>query len=207
MSSKVLFTSDTHFFHKAVIDYCDRPFRTLDGQLDVEAMNAALVDNWNAAVAPGDTVYHLGDFAMGPREHLAPTRAKLNGRIVLIKGNHDRSKSAMLEAGFDEVYNSLTLPGQGVTVYLRHIPPKEHDDHEFGRMYDARLTREPNEYYDYFLCGHVHTAWRRRGNVINVGVDVWGYRPVRLEELLAATDEASDTTDKNAVNDESIGQV
>ena len=48
----VFLTADTHFFHKNIVDYCDRPFRTLDGHPDVKAMNEALIEQWNATVRP-----------------------------------------------------------------------------------------------------------------------------------------------------------
>ena len=54
--SEVFFTSDTHFDHEAIIWLCNRPFTC------VEEMNDKLIENWNATVGPGDTVFHLGDF-------------------------------------------------------------------------------------------------------------------------------------------------
>ena len=54
------FTSDPHFGHANIIRFCDRPFD------DVQAMNDALVHRWNAVVQPEDTVYVLGDVALGP---------------------------------------------------------------------------------------------------------------------------------------------
>jgi calcineurin-like phosphoesterase family protein len=34
------------------------------------------------------------------------------------------------------------------------------------------------------LCGHVHEAWKRHVRVINVGVDVWDFYPVSVDQLL-----------------------
>jgi calcineurin-like phosphoesterase family protein len=160
----IFFTSDTHLGHARVIDYCKRPFR------DVEHMDDELVRRWNARVGSDDTVYHLGDFAMGPKANLAGYRQRLNGRIRLVLGNHDRSYMAMREAGFDEVLKWSMPTLDGHPLFLRHIPrpwPLEAGIH---------------------LCGHVHERWRRQGNVINVGVDQWDFEPKTLQELLAAED-------------------
>lgn len=36
--------SDTHFNHKNIINYCNRPFR------DINEMNNTIIDNWNKSV-------------------------------------------------------------------------------------------------------------------------------------------------------------
>ena len=41
---KIWFIADSHFSHKNVIDYCNRPF------CSVEEMNSALIYNWNKIV-------------------------------------------------------------------------------------------------------------------------------------------------------------
>jgi len=160
---KIYFTSDNHFFHTNILDYCHRPFST------VEDMNAAMLERWNETVKPGDLVYHLGDFAMGPVENVGRIRQQLNGRIILLLGNHDRSARAMLEQGIDEVYKTLELDIGGVRVWMQHRP---------------RRSEVPPIYFP-TLCGHVHEAWARQGNIVNVGVDVRDFRPVPLEALLA----------------------
>src|SRR5260370_31484271 len=95
------FTSDTHLDHGNVITYCKRPF------VSVDEMNEQMIYRWNYRVKSGDTVYHLGDFHMGKRERVAPLRERLNGRIILVRGNHDRSPKVMRECGFDDVYHYM----------------------------------------------------------------------------------------------------
>ena len=56
---KVYFTSDTHFYHSNIIDFCKRPFK------NVEDMNETLIENWNRIVSQDDNVFHLGDFCLG----------------------------------------------------------------------------------------------------------------------------------------------
>jgi calcineurin-like phosphoesterase family protein len=162
------FISDTHFDHTRVVEYCNRPYLT------VLQMNEAMIYNWNERVRPGDTVFHVGDFHLGPRSRIAEFVNRLNGTKVLVKGNHDRSRTAMMNAGFDDVVKELWLQVGGTSLYLHHQPRRD-------TFWNSRA--------EYHLCGHVHTAWNRKGNIINVGVDVRGFKPVTLEELLADTEE------------------
>lgn len=78
------FTSDTHFGHANIINLCNRPFK------DVNHMNDMLVENWNSVVSDDDTVFHLGDFALGGSAVWSNVLSRLKGKIYLILGNHDR---------------------------------------------------------------------------------------------------------------------
>lgn len=172
------FTSDTHYFHRNVIKYCKRPFLKdpelgyEDENLDVDGMNAKLISNWNEVVKPDDWVYHLGDFMMGPdaQARTKAIRKQLNGRIVLILGNHDRSRKFYLDNGFDDVARELSCSLHGTKVFMRHHPP-------------VRPEAWCDD-YDIVLCGHVHEQWLHHGKVVNVGVDQWGFKPVTLDNLL-----------------------
>lgn len=182
-------TSDNHWGHTNIIDYCSRPFRRSEYPYppDVHAMDRTMIERWNTVVGSGDTVYHLGDFSMKKTvTQLRELRKKLNGRIVLVRGNHDRSAQQMLQAGFDEVHDRICAEIDGLTVYMAHIPIIVSDPHP--RKYAPALTNPPPPYFDYWLAGHVHEKWRRRGKVINVGVDQWDFTPRRLDELLSASD-------------------
>lgn len=161
--ANIWLTSDTHFGHANVIKYCNRPFASL------EEMDETLISNWNARVKPGDTVYHLGDFHLGKSQDLAGYRARLNGRIVLVLGNHDRTVTAMRRAGFDDVAKHIRLATAQGMFLLAHKPIAEWD---FPDDTDAQL------------CGHVHGEWKHDGHRINVGVDVRGFAPASLAELL-----------------------
>ena len=162
MSNKTFFTSDSHYNHLNIIRYCNRPYK------DLWSMNHDLIARWNAVVGPRDTVYHLGDFALGKSHHWPDFFKKLRaGRKILIRGNHDAHARVMKEkVGFDEVYEELEWEGW----WLRHKPEQ---------------TKKP------MLCGHIHEKWTRIMDVINVGVDVWGYTPQTLNQLLMATKEPS----------------
>ena len=79
----IYFTSDTHFCHIKEFLFTPRGFT------NVEDMNLTIVANWNDIVQPDDDVYHLGDFVMNDIDAGIELIKQLNGRIHLIRGNHD----------------------------------------------------------------------------------------------------------------------
>ncbi len=98
---KTWFISDTHFNHKNIIAYENRPFNS------VEEMNRVMVENWNKTVSKNDTVFFLGDLSFNQdKETLKALLASLNGHKILIIGNHDRKYTAEVwrEIGFEEAY-------------------------------------------------------------------------------------------------------
>ena len=163
----IYFTSDTHFSHAKITLYCPSSRGHFKS---IEEMNWAMVNAWNERVQPEDTIYHLGDFAMGGKENIPKWLARLNGKKILIRGNHDKGYQFMLDSGFDEVHDSLVLEEQGKKLFLHHQP-----------VYKKSLWPEG---IDFAFCGHVHDDWARYENIINVGVDVSGMKPLTLEELL-----------------------
>ena len=183
------FSSDPHFGHRAITDYAGRPFRDADGEPDPEVMDAALVEAWNARVAPDDDAFMLGDIALGGIARTLPIIGRLNGRITLLWGNHDRgfagrtkvdqgARRRYLEAGFVEIHDETTVEIAGHVVVLSHFP---YDGDSHGP--DRYRAHRPVDRGGWVVHGHVHQAWRQRGRQINVGVDAWAGRPVALDEL------------------------
>lgn len=96
----IYFIADTHFFHKDIIDICDRPF------VNLHAMHEYLIRYWNYTISENDEVYICGDFAIGSKDEIADILSKLNGRKYLIMGNHDTlSIKDYYEIGFEKVYD------------------------------------------------------------------------------------------------------
>ena len=78
---RLFFTSDLHFYHKNIIDFCSRPFT------NVEHMNAMLITYWNAVVEPGDDVIIAGDFIFSrDLDKLENILVQLNGNKFLVLG-------------------------------------------------------------------------------------------------------------------------
>lgn len=186
---KVWYTSDQHFGHANIITHCARPFAS------VVEMNDALVYNWNAVVAPEDTVWVLGDVALSMAQlwHVG----RLHGTKILVAGNHDscwlghkrwRREVAKYEAaGFARVFpDAVVVRTTGaVDVKLSHLPYAG-DSHPEDRYADKRPVDDMEMP---MFCGHVHEAWKTRRSpegslMINVGVDQWDYTPVAESVLL-----------------------
>jgi calcineurin-like phosphoesterase family protein len=128
-------------------------------------MHKNMQDNWNNAVTDISKNFILGDFCFGDRDKIREMRNHLLGRITLIKGNHDKSIPAMIDCGFDEVYNELVIETVFGPTLLTHIPASDFKGCKVN------------------FNGHVHEKWkfhkRSDGNIhVNVGVDQWQFKPI-----------------------------
>ncbi len=160
----IWFTSDTHFGHARILEYCKRPFK------DVEEMDAELIRRWNARVQRGDTVYHLGDFSLAKdATKITATLERLNGQIHLITGNHDAKRIKQLQ-GFADVkaYKEIKVGEQ--TIVLCH--------------YAFRVWNK-SHYGSWNLHGHSHGSLKRDFTMkqLDVGVDCWNYAPISFDEV------------------------
>lgn len=181
---QVWFTSDQHFGHKNIINYCNRPFA------DTFAMDNWLINSWNEVVGDNDIVFILGDITMFPDGHkIKKLLDQLTGKhIYIVPGNHDK-----VEKGFrlltDERYTILhditrvKLEGHelgNLEVMLSHVPLM---------TWPGRDKGVPN------LFGHIHSGPRCPQNsdfdtnlplwnrMYDVGVDNNDYTPVNLKSI------------------------
>lgn len=169
MSRKIFVISDTHFGHENIISYCDRPFQ------DVREMDECIADNWCSVVADHDIVYHLGDVYMGisGREILP----KLSGRKRLILGNHDNGKDQNLHAAFQKITMWRMFPEFG--ALLSHVP-----------LYPTALKPGMVNVH-----GHIHNRQPPTQHHVNASVEVIGYQPVELEQILTCSTQDIGHTD------------
>lgn len=162
---KTWFISDSHFSHKNIIDYCNRPF------LSIEEMNDTLIYNWNKIVKNNDRVFMLGDFALCGKDKIIEIGQKLNGRKILILGNHDgASLPTYYNAGF-EMVSKFPIIFQDFFI-LSHEPI------EFLPLNTPFVN----------IFGHVHNDMRfptitPRGACVSV--ERWNYMPVEFNQLIS----------------------
>lgn len=152
--------ADPHFGHVNIIKYCNRPFSS------VEEMNEILIQNWNKTVLPGDRVYVNGDVSIN-RRYLNIIH-NLNGKKVLIKGNHDIFKLSDYLSCFDDIRACMVEED----IVISHIPIFKGQSERFignihGHIHDKRVLLASGEIDPYYYC---------------VSVEHTDYKPILLEE-------------------------
>lgn len=116
-------TADTHFGHSKSLTFIQPDGSRLRPFDSVEEMDEHMVSNWNSVVNKGDTVYHLGDVVI-PRPSLS-TLGRLNGRKILIRGNHDLGPLKDFSKHFEDVRGAFFHPGDSTMrggLIFTHIP-------------------------------------------------------------------------------------
>ena len=180
---KIWVTSDTHFSHRNIIQYCNRPFP------DIDKMNSALIKNWNDAIAEDDIVIFCGDFLFARTAEAAEATARftyaLHGHKIIVKGNHDFKKVRYTDNGWAAEFYQLF---------------------DFGRFLFCHRPDNLPEWardYDFVFYGHTHEKVPERTfiNTINVCLDYNNLMPLditnyftkqeieKLKELVGIKDE------------------
>jgi len=159
-----LFTADPHFGHGRVIGFCHRPFAS------VEEMDSLILRRMQEAMTPDDDLWILGDFAFAvsdQAQRLNGFLASIPGRKHLVRGNHDKPWMTKL-SGWASVHEMVEIQDSGTRLTLCHYPMITFPGARHGGLQ---------------LFGHVHNNWRGSRNAVNVGVDVWEFRPVGIAEI------------------------
>ena len=160
--------ADTHFDHANIIKYCDRKFQ------DIEEMNNIILTNWNANIKRDDLVFFLGDLVFGRCSRSPKDWLKLlNGRIIYLKGNHDRDME-LTSQRLDNILfvtDFLRVNIESLPLLMIHDPQKV------------------NNWDNWKVHGHTHN---REGDLfinwetmkINVSVEIIDYKPINLYSLV-----------------------
>lgn len=168
--SKIFFTSDHHFGHKNINKFSNRPFSS------VEEMDEELIKRWNEKVSPEDEVYHMGDVGLMSSGKLKSILDRLNGKIYLIKGNHE-SSALDCASRFEWIKDYFELTVKDAEAYkgeqfivLFHYAIKEWNASHYGTWH---------------LYGHYHggLADDSTSRSIDIGVDCHNFYPLSYEEV------------------------
>ena len=159
----IWFTSDTHFSHYNIIKYCDRPYSW-------EEHDEVLIENWNSVVGKKDRVFHLGDFGFGSPDKLYKNVAcRLNGKITLIRGSHDKNVKHPLSTRFRDIFIVHFLKDRKKEIFLSH-----HSHRVWPKSYHGSLH----------LYGHSHGRLPPYGASMDVGVDCNEFKPISFDYVV-----------------------
>lgn len=167
-SKNLFFSSDLHFFHSRIIQFCNRPCA------DVEEMNEMIIENWNKVIPKDGVVFLLGDISWKGAAKTEKLIERLNGKIILINGNHDSSSVSSM---FEENYEMLGLnvkedDGSSTHVHLSHFPLLEWNSMKHGSIH---------------LHGHCHGSMdeldKNNTKRMDVGLDSHNMFPISWEEV------------------------
>lgn len=181
------FTADLHLGHGNIIRYCQRPFLSEEeaaraavdrrGGWKVSAETVArhdeqIIDAINTRVAPGDTLWIVGDFSLAPLEVARAYRGRIRCRHVhFVRGNHDLPSYDTI---FDRVIGQGMIKHLGKKIWLNHYPMRSWDKSFHGAWH---------------LYGHVHGRLLAEDEANprllarDVGVDACDYRPLSFAEI------------------------
>ena len=113
---RIFLISDTHFDHDNIVKYENRP----------ENFNEIIIENWNKLINKDDLIMHLGDFCLSGTNRWEYYIKNLNGRKILIRGNHDsKSFLRLLGLGFDFVCDGFIWGIYGKIILFTHEPVLE----------------------------------------------------------------------------------
>lgn len=172
------FTSDTHFGHKGILSPRmdrPRPFASIQEHDEYQ------IAQWNNRVRDEDIVWHCGDFAYGGGHAYARSVFdRLRGRKHLIVGNHEAQGVRLPWAAPPVQACQIHVQDPGMPraqgVWLSH----------YGHRTWPNVWRG-----DIHLYGHSHGSLPGTARSLDVGVDSWGFRPVRLSEIQEVLDETA----------------
>lgn len=177
-ADKIFFTSDIHFGHGSLMVFNNRPFS------DELEMERELISNWNQTVPIDGLTFVLGDVGETSDESILEIFEHLNGRKILIRGNHDiRYREDTLKQIFTVIHDLLeievfdTIETQHQKIVLCHYP-----------MFDWNNFHEGS----WQLFGHLHTRDIPEFKTLNarlfaqqydVGVDGNNFHPISYFEI------------------------
>ena len=169
----IYFSSDWHFNHDREFIWGAR------GYNNIQEMNEDIIKKHNLVVCRLDDVFVLGDLMLGDLEKGLECVRQLNGRLHIIRGNHDtdtRWEAYKNLPNVVEVTEGQFLKYGKYHFYLTHFP-----------CMTGNLEKESLKQMTLNLYGHTHQAEKFYKDIpymYNVGVDAHSCYPVWIEDII-----------------------
>lgn len=170
------FTSDPHYYHKKIIEYCSRPFSS------AQEMNETLIQNYNDVVGKNDRVLWLGDTLMGGTKEGKSILDRLNGKKYLCLGNHDLAPHKMCAMGFELATDRMYFHMAGRKIVANHYDAWNYRS-IWDDRYESRRYKVDPASREVLFHGHTHQKSKSLLFQVHLGVDAWDYKPARREEV------------------------
>jgi calcineurin-like phosphoesterase family protein len=168
----VWFISDTHYGHENAYKFTsDDGCTPMRPWASAEEGDAAMIERWNSVVHTKDKVYHLGDVAI-PRRGLKVLE-QLNGRKVLVAGNHDIFKLKDYTPYFEDIKGAHKYKDFIISHIPLHPESVPHWAHAniHGHLHSNRVQKE--------VDGELVEDTR----YFNVSVEQINFTPINFEEI------------------------
>ncbi len=217
LAANTFVISDTHFGHANIMR--SEPLRStlvnsakgdVSNYVDLTAAaDCKMTDNWNSVVSANDNILHLGDAVWGGKNKITKYIKELNGRIYLIKGNHDADNATYKELGINVIENiHLFIDGSydiiptkhkyanaiiteinGKRIMFSHFPVVNDIVEDMENF--AGITKELYEIFKNYNCnlnihGHTHSQSIKIASFCkNVSVEAIGdFKPHKIGEII-----------------------
>ena len=171
---QIWLSSDLHFGHDREFLWKPRRF------ISIQEHDEIIIKNWNNTVNPDDDVYLLGDLMLNNNEYGLECLKQLNGKLHLIRGNHDTDKRWELYSTLPNIVEKLgwaaALKYRKYHFYLSHFPTMT-----------SNLEKESLHQCTLNLYGHTHQTsnfYEDRPYMYHVGLDSHNNHPVLLDTII-----------------------
>ena len=186
--ANIWFTSDLHLCHDKEFVWKARGFNS------VEEMNEAIVERFNSKVNPEDTLYILGDVMLNDNEKAEQYLARINGKKIFIRGNHDTNPRVEIYKKYtnEEIKWADVIKIKKRNIYLSHYP-----------TYTANADDVPNKILLNFH-GHTHQICNFTTNgfyMYHVGVDSHDCYPVLVDDIFEDIRKERESAENENKND------
>lgn len=167
-------TSDWHFGHNKPFLYESRGFT------NIRDHDNKLIEWHNLLVKPDDEVWVLGDLTLGDLDHGLECIARMNGKLHIVRGNHDTDRriSAYLQLpNVYEVIDGKYLKYKKYHFYLSHYP-----------TITSNMDEKSPHQVTISLYGHTHQPDSVIDNLpfgYHVGIDSHQGCPVHFDNIIA----------------------
>lgn len=114
------------------------------------------IKKWNKKVRKDDVVIYLGDFCDGSLTDAIEYKKRLNGEIILVKGNHDDLPDNVYKSMFKKVFTEMKLSD----ISLRHCPNFNSKERQiFGHVHRDGIVDPSFLDNGYCVCASMNDGW------------------------------------------------